>query len=96
MPRKKQAPKQAPVEQLRDRTPVEPQLGRVPSSDEVEWRIEKMSKLGAADPLAAEIAVTDVDTYAIERMLKAGCSLELAWRIRKPFEWELTAAEVAA
>ena len=43
-----------------------------------------MTSLGADAALAAEIASSDADVHEIERLLEAGCPLELAWTITRP------------
>ena len=58
-----------------------PAVSRVPSEDERDWRTFRLSKLGAGDMLAAEIAASDVDVHDVERLLTAACPLELAWEI---------------
>jgi hypothetical protein len=67
---------------------------RVPNDVEIEWRIKRLSQIGADDELAAEIAASDIDLHDVERMLDAGCKLELAWRIMRPFEWEVPKREL--
>jgi len=57
---------------------------RVPGSAEINWRTQRMVSLGAGPELAAMIADSDADVHDIERMLKAGCPLELAWTIVRP------------
>jgi hypothetical protein len=57
---------------------------RVPGSEEISWRTRRMTSLGADAELAATIAESDADVHDIERLLKAGCSLELAWTIVRP------------
>jgi hypothetical protein len=61
---------------------------RAPDSAEISWRTQRMVSLGADAQLAANIASSDVDVHDIERLLKAGCPLELAWTITKPVEDE--------
>jgi hypothetical protein len=56
----------------------------VPGSAEIAWRTQRLVSLGADARLAAEIADTTVDVHDIERLLKAGCPLELAWAITGP------------
>ncbi len=58
-----------------------PATSRVPSAAELEWRILRLSKLGAGDELAAEIAAGDVDVHDLERLLELSCPLELAFGI---------------
>jgi hypothetical protein len=57
---------------------------RVPGSAEITWRTRRMVSLGADAELAATIANSDADVHDIERLLKAGCPLELAWTIMRP------------
>jgi hypothetical protein len=57
---------------------------RGPDSAEISWRTRRMTSLGADAELAATIAQSDADVHDIERLLKAGCSLELAWTIVRP------------
>jgi hypothetical protein len=45
-----------------------------------------MLSLGAGPELAADIANSNVDVHDIERLLGAGCSLELAWTITQPVD----------
>jgi len=59
---------------------------RVPGSPEIVWRTRRMLSLGADAELAAEIANSDADVHDIERLLKAGCPLELAWTITQPVD----------
>jgi hypothetical protein len=59
---------------------------RVPGSPEILWRTQRMVSLGADAELAASIAESDADVHDIERLLEAGCSLELAWTITRPIE----------
>ena len=49
---------------------------RAPGSAEIKWRTRRMVSLGADAELAAKIADSDADVHDIERLLKAGCSLE--------------------
>ena len=42
--------------------------------------------LGADSELASEIADSEVDVHDIERLLKAGCPLALAWTITQPVD----------
>ncbi len=58
-----------------------PAVSRVPSQDELDWRMFRLAKLGAADELAARIAASDVDVHDVERLLALACPLELAWEI---------------
>jgi hypothetical protein len=71
-------------------------LIRVPGSAEVTWRTQRLVSLGADARLAAEIADSDADVHDIERLLKAGCSLELAWTIMRPVDKPAIPAGAAA
>ncbi|MDX6468195.1 MAG: hypothetical protein QOI27_3235 [Gaiellaceae bacterium] len=59
-------------------------LIRVPGSAEITWRTQRLVSLGADADLAAEIADSDADVHDIERLLKAGCPLDVAWSIVRP------------
>ena len=59
---------------------------RAPEGPEIRWRMHRMVRLGADPELAAKIAQSDVDVHDIDRLVKAGCSLELAWTITQPVE----------
>jgi hypothetical protein len=59
---------------------------RAPGGPEILWRTRRMLSLGADAELAAEIAVSDADVHEIERLLKAGCPLALAWTITQPVD----------
>jgi len=59
---------------------------RTPDSPEIRWRTRRMLNLGADAELAATIARSSADVHDIERLLKAGCSLELAWTITEPVD----------
>jgi len=59
-------------------------LIRLPGSPEIAWRTQRLVALGAEADLAAEIAASDADVHDIERLLAAGCTLELAWEIVQP------------
>jgi hypothetical protein len=59
---------------------------RAPGGAEIRWRTQRMVCLGADAELAAQIAETDADVHDIERLLKAGCTLELAWTIVRPVD----------
>src|SRR5882672_8202559 len=59
---------------------------RVQGSAEITWRTQRMVSLGADAALAAKIADSDADVHDIERLLKAGCPLELAWTIMRPVD----------
>jgi hypothetical protein len=52
--------------------------------EEVKWRTRRMVSLGADAALAAAIAKSRVDVHDIERLLKAGCPLDVAWTITRP------------
>lgn len=68
---------------------------RVPGSPEILWRTQRMVSLGADAELAASIANSDADVHDIERLLEAGCTLELAWTITRPIEEQPNVADVA-
>jgi hypothetical protein len=55
-----------------------------PGGPEISWRTRRMLSLGADAELAAKVADSEVDIHDIERLLKAGCTLELAWTITQP------------
>ncbi len=57
---------------------------RDPDGDEVRWRTQRMVSLGADAALAAAVADSHVDVHDIERLLEAGCPLDLAWTITRP------------
>ena len=59
---------------------------RAPGGAEITWRAQRMVSLGAETELAATIAQSDADIHDIERLLKAGCTLELAWLIVQPVD----------
>jgi hypothetical protein len=59
---------------------------RAPGGAEIRWRTQRMVSLGADAELAAKIADSDADVHEIERLLKAGCTLELAWTIMRPVD----------
>ncbi len=59
---------------------------RAAGSEEIRWRTRRMVCLGADQELAAEIAASHADVHDIERLLKAGCTLELAWTIMRPVD----------
>jgi hypothetical protein len=69
---------------------------RAPGSAEIGWRTRRMVGLGANAELAAKIADSDADVHDIERLLKAGCTLELAWTIMRPVAKPPVAASAAA
>jgi hypothetical protein len=70
---------------------------RAPGGEEIRWRTQRMVSLGADAALAETIAASDADIHDIDRLLQAGCSLELAWTIVQPIDEpakvERTAAE---
>lgn len=45
-----------------------------------------MISLGADAELAANIAASTADLHDIERLLNAGCPLQLAWTIMQPID----------
>jgi hypothetical protein len=59
---------------------------RAPGGPEISWRTQRMVSLGADAELAAKIADSDADVHDIERLLKAGCPLDLAWTIVRPVD----------
>jgi hypothetical protein len=59
---------------------------RTPGGPEIIWRTRRMMSLGADAELAANIANSNADVHDIERLLKAGCPLELAWTIMQPVD----------
>jgi hypothetical protein len=59
---------------------------RSPGGAEITWRTQRLVSLGADAELAATIAHSDADVHDIERLLKAGCPLELAWMIIRPVD----------
>jgi hypothetical protein len=59
---------------------------RAPGGPEIAWRTRRMLSLGADAALAAKIADSDADVHDIERLLKAGCPLALAWTITQPVD----------
>ena len=59
---------------------------RAPGGAEIKWRTRRMVSLGADAEFAATIADSDADVHDIERLLKAGCPLDVAWSIVKPVE----------
>ncbi len=69
---------------------------RVQGSAEISWRTTRLVSLGADPELAATIADSDADVHDIERLLKAGCPLELAWTIVRPVEKPATSTAAAA
>jgi hypothetical protein len=69
---------------------------RAPGGAEIRWRMQRMVSLGADAELAAKIADSDADVHDIERLLKAGCTLELAWTIMRPVDKPPVAVSAAA
>jgi hypothetical protein len=69
---------------------------REPGGAEVRWRTQRMMSLGANAELAAKVADSDADVHEIERLLKAGCTLELAWTIMRPVDKPPVVANAAA
>jgi hypothetical protein len=69
---------------------------RAPGSAEIRWRTRRMVSLGADAEFAAKIADSDADVHDIERLLKAGCTLELAWTIVRPVDKPPVIASAAA
>lgn len=59
---------------------------RVLDGPEISWRTQRMVSLGADAELAANIANSSADVHDIERLLKAGCPLGLAWTITQPVD----------
>ena len=59
---------------------------RAPGGEEIRWRTQRMVSLGADAALAETIAASDADIHDIDRLLQAGCSLELAWTIVQPID----------
>jgi hypothetical protein len=68
---------------------------RAPGGAEIRWRTQRMVCLGADAELAAKIADSDADVHDIERLLKAGCTLELAWTIMRPVDKPSVTVSVA-
>jgi hypothetical protein len=69
---------------------------RTPGGEEIRWRTQRMVSLGADATLAATIAESDADIHYIERLLKAGCALELAWEIVHPVDAPAVVARTTA
>jgi hypothetical protein len=69
---------------------------RAPGSAEIRWRTRRLVSLGADPEFAAKIADSDADVHDIERLLKAGCTLELAWTIVRPVDKPPIVASAAA
>jgi len=63
---------------------------RAVGSPEIIWRTRRMISLGADAELAANIATSTADLHDIERLLDAGCPLQLAWTIMRPFDEPVT------
>jgi len=57
---------------------------RAPGGEEIRWRTQRLINLGADTELAATIADSDVDVHDIERLIKAGCPVDVAWAITQP------------
>jgi hypothetical protein len=57
---------------------------RAPGGPEIRWRTQLMISLGADPKLAAEIAESATDLHDLDRLVQAGCPLELACRITQP------------
>jgi hypothetical protein len=68
---------------------------RAPGGAEIKWRAQRMMSLGADADLAASIASSDADVHDIERLLEAGCPLELAWSIVQPVHGPAAVIEIA-
>jgi hypothetical protein len=66
---------------------------RAPGGAEIKWRTQRMLSLGAGAELAADVANSSVDVHDIERLLGAGCPLELAWTITQPVDVKPTAVD---
>jgi hypothetical protein len=65
---------------------------RAAGSQEIIWRTRRMISLGADAELAAIIAGSTADLHDIERLLDAGCPLQLAWAILRPLDEPVTVA----
>lgn len=59
---------------------------RAAGGPEIIWRTRRMISLGADAELAANIAASTADLHDIERLLDAGCPLQLAWTILEPID----------
>jgi hypothetical protein len=70
----------------RDATTNNTVIVRAAGSPEIIWRTRRMISLGADTELAADIGNSTADLHEIERLLDAGCPLQLAWTIRRPFD----------
>jgi hypothetical protein len=69
---------------------------RAPGGEEIRWRTQRMVSLGANAALAETIAASDADIHDIDRLLQAGCTLELAWTIVQPIDEPANVANAAA
>jgi hypothetical protein len=69
---------------------------RAPGGAEIKWRTRRLLGLGADAELAATIAASDADVHDLERLLKAGCTLELAWTIVRPVDKPAIVVSAAA
>ena len=63
---------------------------RAAGGPEIIWRTRRMISLGADAELAANIAASTADLHDIERLLDAGCPLQLAWTILEPIDEPVT------
>jgi hypothetical protein len=63
---------------------------RAAGGPEIIWRTRRMISLGADAELAADIAASTADVHDIERLLDAGCPLQLAWTILEPLDEAVT------
>jgi hypothetical protein len=63
---------------------------RAAGGPEIIWRTRRMMSLGADAELAADIAASTADVHDIERLLDAGCPLQLAWTILEPLDEAVT------
>jgi hypothetical protein len=72
------------------RAPNNTVIIRAAGSPEIIWRTRRMISLGADAELAADIAGSTADLHDIERLLDAGCPLQLAWAIMRPFDQPVT------
>lgn len=68
---------------------------RAPGGADIRWRTQRMTSLGAEEALAVEIANSTADVHEIERLLEAGCPLDLAWTIVRPMSEPPTVVTVA-
>lgn len=62
----------------------EPTLIHVRNAEELAWRTQRMTRLGADEAFAAAVAASAIDLHAFERLVKDGCTLDLAWAITRP------------